>query len=94
LYCDVLHPQDGNDSGVINVPAASNTLNLLMRDAGLMRFVKYISAAAPGSRWACDGVGLTLKTASLNFVEWAQQNAHLVRFVKYMRSSTRQQVDM
>jgi hypothetical protein len=50
LCCAVLCLQDGNDSGVINVPAASNTLNLLMRDAGLMRFVKYISAAAPGSR--------------------------------------------
>ncbi|WIA40768.1 hypothetical protein OEZ86_004448 [Tetradesmus obliquus] len=46
-----VYRQDGNDSGVINVPAASNTLNLLMRDAGLMRFVKYVSAAAPGSRW-------------------------------------------
>ncbi|KAF6252117.1 Oxoglutarate and iron-dependent oxygenase degradation C-term-domain-containing protein [Scenedesmus sp. NREL 46B-D3] len=46
-----VYHQDGNDSGVINVPAASNTLNLLMRDAGLMRFVKYVSAAAPGSRW-------------------------------------------
>jgi hypothetical protein len=30
LYCDVLHPQDGNDSGVVNVPVASNTLNLLL----------------------------------------------------------------
>jgi hypothetical protein len=42
--------QDGNDSGVINIPAVSNCLSLLMRDAGLMRFVKYVSAAAPGSR--------------------------------------------
>ncbi|KAF8057154.1 Ogd [Scenedesmus sp. PABB004] len=46
-----VYRQDGNDSAVINVPAACNTLNLLMRDAGLMRFVKYVSAAAPGSRW-------------------------------------------
>jgi hypothetical protein len=43
--------QDTDESGVINVPAASNSLNLLLRDAGLMRFVKYISAGAPGSRW-------------------------------------------
>jgi hypothetical protein len=42
--------QTDNDSGVINVPAANNSLNLLMRDAGLMRFMKYVSAAAPGSR--------------------------------------------
>lgn len=41
----------GEDSSVINVPAAANCLNLLLRDAGLMRFVKYVSAAAPGSRW-------------------------------------------
>ena len=43
--------QDTDESGVINVPAASNSLNLLLRDAGLMRFVKYVSADAPGSRW-------------------------------------------
>ena len=40
-----------DDGGVINVPAASNSLSLLLRDDGLMRFVKYVSAAAPGSRW-------------------------------------------
>jgi hypothetical protein len=49
--------QDGNDSGVINIPAVSNCLSLLMRDAGLMRFVKYVSAAAPGSRWVRDQSG-------------------------------------
>jgi hypothetical protein len=48
--------QDGNDSGVINIPAVSNCLSLLMRDAGLMKFVKYVSAAAPGSRWVVIGV--------------------------------------
>ena len=39
------------DTGVLNVPAAANCLSLLLRDEGLMRFVKYVSAAAPGSRW-------------------------------------------
>lgn len=43
--------QDGDDNAVINVPAAHNSLNLLLRDEGLMRFVKYVSAAAPSSRW-------------------------------------------
>jgi prolyl 3-hydroxylase /prolyl 3,4-dihydroxylase len=42
---------DDGDAGVLNVPAASNCLSLLLRDEGLMRFVKYVSAAAPGSRW-------------------------------------------
>lgn len=58
VVCTALPPpltQDGDDAGVINVPACSNTLSLLMRDAGLMRFVKYVSAAAPGSR--CVGRG-------------------------------------
>lgn len=41
----------GSDTGVLNVPAAANCLSLLLRDEGLMRFVKYVSAAAPGSRW-------------------------------------------
>ena len=40
-----------DESGVLNVSAASNTLNLVLRDEGLMRFVKYLSAFAPGSRW-------------------------------------------
>jgi hypothetical protein len=43
--------QDADAAGVINVPAASNSLHILLRDKGLMRFVKYVSAEAPGSRW-------------------------------------------
>lgn len=42
---------DAEESGVLNVNAAANTLNLVLRDEGLMRFVKYVSFAAPGSRW-------------------------------------------
>ena len=44
-------PQDAEDSGVLNVSAAHNSLNLVLRDEGLMRFVKYVSASAPSSRW-------------------------------------------
>jgi len=33
-----------DEGGVINVPPAANSLNLLLRDEGLMRFVKYVSA--------------------------------------------------
>lgn len=42
---------DDDESGVLNVSAASNSLNLVLRDEGLMRFVKYLSAQAPSSRW-------------------------------------------
>ncbi|KAG2426146.1 hypothetical protein HYH02_014861, partial [Chlamydomonas schloesseri] len=42
---------DAEESGVLNVNAAANTLNLVLRDEGLMRFVKYVSFGAPGSRW-------------------------------------------
>ena len=47
----VYKKDDDGDTGVLNVPAAANCLSLLLRDEGLMRFVKYVSAAAPGSRW-------------------------------------------
>mmetsp|Transcript_31041 Transcript_31041/g.68891 ORF Transcript_31041/g.68891 Transcript_31041/m.68891 type:complete len:719 (-) Transcript_31041:853-3009(-) len=40
-----------DESGVLNVSAAANSLNLVLRDEGLMKFVKYLSYAAPGSRW-------------------------------------------
>eukprot|EP01061_Rhynchopus_euleeides_P003836 TRINITY_DN1311_c0_g4_i1.p1 TRINITY_DN1311_c0_g4~~TRINITY_DN1311_c0_g4_i1.p1 ORF type:complete len:551 (+),score=261.44 TRINITY_DN1311_c0_g4_i1:81-1733(+) len=39
----------GND--LVNVNANNNTLSLVARDEQMMRFVKYVSAAAPGSRW-------------------------------------------
>lgn len=52
-------PTDGSDSedegdgttSLLSVSACNNTLNLVMRDEGVMRFVKYVSASAPGSRW-------------------------------------------
>jgi hypothetical protein len=39
------------DGDLLNVEASNNTLNLVMRDSGTLRFVKYLSARAPGSRW-------------------------------------------
>ena len=42
---------------MLNVNAAANTLNLVLRDEGLMRFVKYVSFAAPGSRCGRGGEG-------------------------------------
>ncbi len=42
--------QPGQDD-LLSVQASPNTLNVVMRDTGTLRFVKYVSAAAPGSRW-------------------------------------------
>ena len=42
--------QPGQDD-LLSVQASPNTLNVVMRDTGILRFVKYVSAAAPGSRW-------------------------------------------
>ncbi|EWM29358.1 hsp90 chloroplast targeted [Nannochloropsis gaditana] len=39
------------DDQVLNVSAAHNALSLVLRETQAMRFVKYVSAAAPGSRW-------------------------------------------
>ena len=40
---------EGNQ--LLSVAPAANTLNLVMRDEGTMKFVKYVSHAAPSSRW-------------------------------------------
>jgi len=40
-----------DDGGVLNVSPFANALSLVARDAGLLRFVKYVSSAAPGARW-------------------------------------------
>ena len=42
--------EDDKDE-LLNVPAAHNTLSLVYRDPGTMRFIKYVSAAAPSARW-------------------------------------------
>lgn len=39
------------DGVLLNVTPAFNTLNLVLRDEGVMRFVKYLGASAGGSRW-------------------------------------------
>ena len=36
---------------LLSIPPASNTLSLVLRDGGIMQFIKYVSAGAPGSRW-------------------------------------------
>lgn len=39
------------DGVLLNVTPSYNTLNIVLRDEGVMRFVKYLSASAGGSRW-------------------------------------------
>ncbi|KAL7537582.1 LOW QUALITY PROTEIN: hypothetical protein ACHAWF_006988 [Thalassiosira exigua] len=40
-----------DDTELLSVSASNNTLSLVYRDPGTMRFVKYVGAGAPGSRW-------------------------------------------
>ena len=42
---------DSDQGGVTSIHAANNTLNLTLRQPDTMKFVKYVSAAAPCSRW-------------------------------------------
>ncbi|KAI8074261.1 Oxoglutarate and iron-dependent oxygenase degradation C-term-domain-containing protein, partial [Gilbertella persicaria] len=39
------------DGALLTLPAGRNELSLVLRDEGIMRFIKYVSAKAPGSRW-------------------------------------------
>ncbi|KAG0175601.1 hypothetical protein DFQ28_006636 [Apophysomyces sp. BC1034] len=39
------------DGALLTLPAGSNELSLVLRDEGVMRFIKYVSSRAPGSRW-------------------------------------------
>ncbi|WFD30032.1 putative component of NuA3 histone acetyltransferase complex [Malassezia sp. CBS 17886] len=42
---------DEFDGVLLNVTPSFNTLNVVLRDEGVMRFVKYLGAGAGGSRW-------------------------------------------
>ncbi|KNE58238.1 hypothetical protein AMAG_05048 [Allomyces macrogynus ATCC 38327] len=42
---------DEDGGALLTVPADWNVLSLVLRDQGVMRFVKYVSGLAPGSRW-------------------------------------------
>ena len=48
--------QDSEDDNVLfTMPASWNKLSIVLRDSGVLRFVKYVSKGAPGDRW--DVVG-------------------------------------
>jgi hypothetical protein len=55
---EVYRQVQDDDSGVLNVSASFNALSIVLRDEGLMRFVKYVSSTAPGSRWDVSAVML------------------------------------
>lgn len=42
---------DDDDETLLTWQPHFNCLLLVLRDEGVLRFVKYVSAAAPGSRW-------------------------------------------
>ncbi|KAI0082492.1 nuclear protein [Panus rudis PR-1116 ss-1] len=46
---------DDDDGTLLTVQPGFNRLLLVLRDEGVMRFVKYVSAAAEGSRWDICG---------------------------------------
>ena len=43
--------EDDEDGTLLTWQPHFNCLLLVLRDEGVLRFVKYVSAAAPGSRW-------------------------------------------
>jgi hypothetical protein len=47
--------EDGEDGTLLIVQPGFNCLLLVLRDERVMRFVKYVSAAAEGSRWDVCG---------------------------------------
>ena len=47
--------EDEDDGVLLNTPAQWNNLTLVVRDVGVLRFVKYVSKAAKGSRWDVTG---------------------------------------
>jgi hypothetical protein len=46
---------DGGDEPLLTLPVSFNKLLLVLRDPGVMRFVKYLGNGAQGSRWDLGG---------------------------------------
>eukprot|EP01060_Flectonema_neradi_P000446 TRINITY_DN1027_c1_g1_i2.p1 TRINITY_DN1027_c1_g1~~TRINITY_DN1027_c1_g1_i2.p1 ORF type:complete len:563 (+),score=102.88 TRINITY_DN1027_c1_g1_i2:65-1753(+) len=63
IAAEVYGTADDAENDLLSFHACNNTLTLVARDEHMMKFVKYVSAAAPGSRWDiasvfqidCDG---------------------------------------
>ena len=52
---DADEDEEDEDGTLLTVQPGFNRLLLVLRDEGVMRFVKYVSAAAEGSRWDVCG---------------------------------------
>lgn len=52
-----IYQADGEDDGgaLFSMPAGWNKLGIVLRDKGVLRFVKYVSARAKGDRWDVYG---------------------------------------
>lgn len=48
-------PENDFDGVLLNLTPQFNALNVVLRDEGVMHFVKYLSASAGGSRWDVEG---------------------------------------
>jgi len=47
--------EEEDDSTLLSLEPTFNRLHLVLRDPGVLGFVKYVSAKAPGSRWDVSG---------------------------------------
>ena len=47
--------EDDDDGELFSSPAAWNTMTVVLRDKGVLKFVKYVSKQAKGDRWDCIG---------------------------------------
>ncbi|KAI9838607.1 MAG: hypothetical protein M1819_004921 [Sarea resinae] len=47
--------EDDDDGVLFSMPPAWNTMSVVLRDAGVMKFVKYVGRAAQGDRWDLTG---------------------------------------
>ncbi|RCH85114.1 hypothetical protein CU097_007289 [Rhizopus azygosporus] len=43
--------RSSDDGALLTVPAGTNEISIVLRDEDVMRFIKYVSARAPGARW-------------------------------------------
>lgn len=48
---EVYRPGAEEEGSLLSVSPGFNVMSLVLRDEGIMRFVKYVGAQAPGSRW-------------------------------------------
>jgi len=51
MEASAIYREDEDDGPLVTLTPSFNSLSLVCRDEGVLRFVKYIAAAAPSSRW-------------------------------------------